>query len=298
LRRWASPAVGFLLLLGSAVEPQSRPEQDTYAKSIQPLLAKYCLNCHGAKGKPKADLNLVKYTAEAQIRSDRKLWKGVLQKLVSHEMPPEEAKPQPEQKEREFLAKLIETALNKVDPNAPLNPGRITARRLNRTEYGNTIRDLVGIDFDPAEDFPSDDIGHGFDNIGDVLTLSPVLMERYLAAAETIVQRVFPAEPPKPTDNHTGAKYLEPSSQNVPQTKFRSLRAEKGDAVKTGPLFKDYRIQGDGDYLFRFRAYAKGKPVKVALIACGKEVPNPASDAEVAKLSGTALPGLNPFRIL
>ncbi|HVE39446.1 MAG TPA: DUF1592 domain-containing protein, partial [Planctomycetota bacterium] len=170
--------------------------------------------------------------------------------------------------------------------------------RLNRTEYGNTIRDLVGIDFDPAEDFPSDDIGHGFDNIGDVLTLSPVLMERYLAAAETIVNRVFPAEPPKPLDNHTGAKYLEPSSQNVPQTKYRPLRAEKGDAVKTGPLFKEYRIQGDGEYLFRFRAYAKGKPVKVALLACGKEVGNPASDAEIAKLSGTSLPGLKPFRIL
>ncbi|HVE39080.1 MAG TPA: DUF1587 domain-containing protein, partial [Planctomycetota bacterium] len=173
MRRWA--AVGILLLLGSAVEPQSTPEQDSYVRSIQPLLAKYCNNCHGAKGKPKADLNLTKYGAEAQIRGDRKVWKGVLQKLVSHEMPPEEAKPQPEQKERELLSKLIEAALNKVDPNAPLNPGRITARRLNRTEYGNTIRDLVGIDFDPAEDFPSDDIGHGFDNIGDVLTLSPVL---------------------------------------------------------------------------------------------------------------------------
>src|SRR5437762_1919536 len=147
----------------------------------------------------------------SHIRSERKVWKGVLQKLTLHEMPPEEAKPQPEAKERELLVKLIETALYRVDPNAPLNPGRVTARRLNRTEYGNTIRDLVGIDFDPAEDFPSDGIGHGFDNIGDVLTLSPVLMERYLAAAETIVQRVFPAEPPKPADNHTGAKYLEPA---------------------------------------------------------------------------------------
>src|SRR5262249_18892172 len=157
----------------------------------------------------------------------------------SHEMPPEEAKPQPEQKERELLAKLIETALNKVDPNAPLNPGRVTARRLNRTEYGNTIRDLMGIDFDPAEDFPSDDIGHGSDNIGDVLTLSPVLMERYLAAAETIVNRVFPVDPPKAGDNHTSAKYLEPAGGNVSQGKYRPLRAEKGDAVKTGPLFKD-----------------------------------------------------------
>jgi hypothetical protein len=296
LSRWA--AVVFLLVLGSGVEPQSAPpEGDLYGRSIQPLLAKYCFKCHGAQ-KPKADLNLAKYGSETQIRADRKVWKGVLKMLVAHEMPPEDAKPQPDSKERELLAKLIETALNKVDPNAPLNPGRVTARRLNRTEYGNTIKDLVGLDFDPAEDFPSDDIGHGFDNIGDVLTLSPVLMERYLAAAETIVQRVFPVDAPKAPDNHSAAKYLEPAGQSVPQTKYRPIRAEKGDAVKTGPLHKDYRMQADGEYLFRFRAYAKGKPAKVALLACGKEIGSPAADADIARLSGAALSGLKPFRIL
>jgi hypothetical protein len=295
LSRWAS--VGFLLALGSGVEPQSSPETDVYARSIQPLFSKYCFKCHGGQ-KPKADLNLTKYTSEAQIRSDRKVWKGVLKALTLHEMPPEDAKPQPDPKERELLAKLVETALNKIDPNAPLNPGRVTARRLNRVEYGNTVRDLVGIDFDPAEDFPSDDIGHGFDNIGDVLTLSPVLMERYLAAAETIVQRVFPVDVPKAPDNHAGAKYLEPAGQSVPQTKYRPIRAEKGDAIKTGPLHKDYRIQPDGEYIFRFRAYAKGKQAKVAVLACGKDIGNPAADGEIAKLSGAALPALKPFRVL
>lgn len=280
------------------MEPQSAPDQDSFARSIQPLLAKYCLKCHGAQAKPKADLNLAKYSTEASLRADRKAWKGVLQKLAQHEMPPDDAKPQPSPQERELLSKLIEAALNKIDPNAPLNPGRVTARRLNRTEYGNTIHDLVGLDFDPAEDFPSDDIGHGFDNIGDVLTLSPVLMERYLAAAETIVQRVFPAEPPKAQDNHTSAKYLEPAGNNVPQSRYRPLRAEKGDGIKTGPLFKSYRILPDGDYLFRFRAYAKGKPVKVAVLACGKDVPAPASDGDIARLSGAALQGLKPFKIL
>ena len=67
-----------------------------------------------------------------------------------------------------------------------LGQRRVTARRLNRSEYNNTIRDLLMVDLKPAEDFPSDDVGHGFDNIGDVLTLSPVLMERYLAAASKL----------------------------------------------------------------------------------------------------------------
>src|SRR5581483_6876255 len=67
------------------------------------------------------------------------------------------------------------------------DPGRITIRRLNRTEYNNTIRDLVGIDFHPGDDFPADDTGYGFDTIGDVLSLPPALFERYLAAAEKIM---------------------------------------------------------------------------------------------------------------
>jgi hypothetical protein len=295
LSRWAS--IGFLLLLGTGAEPQTAPE-DSYARTIRPLVTKYCATCHGAHPKPKADLNLAKYSSEAQLRGDPKVWKGVLQKLIHHEMPPEEAKPQPEAKERELLEKLIETALNRIDPSAPLNPGRVTMRRLNRTEYANTIHDLVGLDFNPAEDFPSDDIGYGFDNIGDVLTVSPMLMERYLAAAETIVGRVFPADPPKPTESTTNARFLEPAGNNVPESQFRPLRGEKGDAVSTGPLFRPIRLQPDGDYLFRFRAYAKGKPVKVSLLACGGDIGSPASDAEVAELSGASLQHLRPFRIL
>src|SRR5690606_11711746 len=71
---------------------------------------------------------------------------------------------------------------------------RVTIRRLNRAEYNNTIRDLVGVDFQPADDFPADDVGYGFDNIGDVLTLPPVLLEKYLDAAEAIMARAFSDE--------------------------------------------------------------------------------------------------------
>jgi len=305
LIRWASPAwtatLATLLLLGPSSSPVTSQSaaDDPYGRTVQPLLAKYCNNCHGSgKGKPKADLNLLKYTTEISVRADRKIWKEVLTKLQSHEMPPEDCKVQPEPKERETLYAAILAVMNKIDPNAPLNPGRVTARRLNRTEYGNTIRDLVSLDFDPAEDFPSDDVGYGFDNIGDVLTISPVLMERYLAAAETIVARAFPAEPPKPYENHTGAKYLEPASSNVPQTKYRPMRAEKGDAARTGPMYHSYRFQADAEYLFRFRAYAKGKPAKIAVLACGPGVQGAAADADIAKLSGAALQGLKPFRIV
>ena len=78
----------------------------------------------------------------------------------------------------------------------------MTLRRLNRVEYNNTIRDLVGIDFKPAADFPNDDVGYGFDNNGDVLSLSPLLMEKYLTAAEAILDHaIVIADPPRPTRN-------------------------------------------------------------------------------------------------
>ena len=81
-----------------------------------------------------------------------------------------------------------------IDPSDP-DPGRVTVRRLNRVEYRNTIRDLLGVDYDTTSEFPSDDTGHGFDNNGDVLTLSPLLLEKYLAAATTIIARAVPMVP-------------------------------------------------------------------------------------------------------
>ena len=86
--------------------------------------------------------------------------------------------------ELDAVTSWIETAFARQDDAAPPEPGRVTARRLNRTEYDNTVRDLLGVDIGAAEDFPPDDSGYGFDNIGDVLSLSPALMERYMATAE------------------------------------------------------------------------------------------------------------------
>src|SRR6185503_5699074 len=104
----------------------------------------------------------------------------------AEEMPPRKI-PQPTAAEVDGLRKWIFTEVLPYDASKP-EPGRVTLRRLNRTEYNNTIRDLVGVSFQPADDFPADDIGYGFDNIGDVLTLPPILLEKYLAAAEKIAQ--------------------------------------------------------------------------------------------------------------
>ena len=96
--------------------------------------------------------------------------------------------------ERRLLEDWIKYGAFGIDPDDP-DPGRVTVRRLNRVEYRNTIRDLIGVDYDTTAEFPPDDTGHGFDNIGDVLTLSPLLLEKYLAAANAIVSQAVPTVP-------------------------------------------------------------------------------------------------------
>jgi hypothetical protein len=86
-----------------------------------------------------------------------------------------------------------------IDPQNP-DPGRVTVRRLNRVEYRNTIRDLMGVDFDTEKEFPPDDAGYGFDNIGDVLTLPPMLLEKYLTAARAVVTKAVPTVPGVPAE--------------------------------------------------------------------------------------------------
>ncbi len=162
------------------------PEQcaATFKNDIAPLLKNYCYSCHGG-GKKKGGVTLDHFPTPAAAITDHKLWEAVLENLRTGEMPPDD-KPQPTLAEREKLMGWIDSAVFAIDPKNP-DPGRVTTRRLNRTEYNNTVRDLTGIEFQPAADFPADDSGYGFDNIGDVLTVPPVLFEHYLDAAEKIV---------------------------------------------------------------------------------------------------------------
>ena len=152
-----------------------------FEKDIKPLIANYCADCH-MDGSKKGDLSL-----DAPGLQDHKLWSAVWQNLRAEMMPPAK-KQQPATEERQRIILWIERDVFKVDPTNP-DPGRVTIRRLNREEYRNTIRDLLGIEYDVTDAFPTDDTGYGFDTIGDVLSLSPLLMEKYIAAAQEIVAK-------------------------------------------------------------------------------------------------------------
>ena len=174
-------------------------------------MAKHCYECHGGK-KTKGDLDLEQFKDDAKIYESRKIWVGVLKQTATGEMPPKKHPSRPTPDELAKFDHAINTALAHAEANAKPDPGRVTTRRLNRSEYNFTVRDLLGVDFNAAEDFPADDIGHGFDNIGDVLTLSPVHLERYLTGAEAVAAHAVPAELPKPSTRTTSSIFLEPSN--------------------------------------------------------------------------------------
>jgi hypothetical protein len=208
---------------GASSASGSSPAERVSA-DVKPLLAKYCFECHGGP-KAKAGLDLTRVADDLSIIRDRKLWGRLAEYVEGGDMPPE-GRPQPTGAEVERLTVAIEEVLSNVDCGRETDPGRVTMRRLNRAEYNNTIRDLVGIDFQPADDFPSDDVGYGFDNIGDVLTLPPLLFEKYLAAAEATAEKAIVAatggaDPHTLPESHRRIIFCTPT----PETRTESARA-------------------------------------------------------------------------
>lgn len=192
----ARPRLGGVLLI-FAIVAWSRPLSAARAAGvkqfqgeIQPLLAQYCYDCH-ADGMNKGNIAFDEFKTDQAVLEDRELWLHVLRNLRAGLMPPAK-KAQPTKAEKERIAQWIKAAVFRVDPMNP-DPGRVTIRRLNRVEYRNTIRDLLGVEFDTATAFPPDDTGHGFDNIGDVLTLPPMLLEKYVVAANQIITEAVPS---------------------------------------------------------------------------------------------------------
>jgi len=179
---------GTEVVASAPVEP--KPVEADFQRDLAPFIKTYCNDCHGTEAQ-EGDFAFDRYNSLASIHRDRSIWVKVMKLVKLGAMPPADAD-QPSAEERQKVVDWLDHQLFYVDCNAPQDPGRVTVRRLNKTEYNNTVNDLLKIDFRPADDFPSDDVGHGFDNIGDVLTIPPLLMEKYLAAAEQISGKVIP----------------------------------------------------------------------------------------------------------
>lgn len=217
---------------------------ENYA-DIKPILQKYCWDCHG-DGEKKGDLSLDHTKDDASVLANRKEWTSIHFNVENWMMPPAK-KEQPTPAEREKITKYLDRILNPFDPNKP-DPGRVTIRRLNRVEYNNTVRDLLGVDVKPANDFPEDDTGYGFDTIGDVLALPPILLERYLTAAEKVLEAAMPK----------GGAASQTSSYSAQALKGDGNLIEKKDFGLSSEGFAGVRHEFPvaGEYIMRAKVYA------------------------------------------
>jgi len=209
---------------------------DSFESTVVPFVKKNCAMCHNSR-KQEGGVNLLEFSNPNSVTAKRDVWELVVRKIESGEMPPAPM-PKPPAAQAKLISAWVEKHFAAIDRNTRPDPGRVTARRLNRMEYNNTIRDLLGIDFKPADDFPADDSGYGFDNIGDVLSLSPVLMEKYLTAAEQISRKAINTEPlPKPTKIAFGAGRMKNRRSNFLEIthNFPAAGAYEFQGFITGP---------------------------------------------------------------
>ncbi|HEX3148926.1 MAG TPA: DUF1592 domain-containing protein [Gemmataceae bacterium] len=234
------------------------------------LLTKHCQECHSGS-KPKGDFVLDKLTADFDDTANRERWLAVLKRIRAGEMPPK-AKPRPEAKDIQALAEWIEAK----DGAARLAHGRTVLRRLNRIEYQNTLRDLLGIDVDFQEMLPADSSANGFDNSGEALHVSSFLMDKYLEAADTALGLAIANGPQPPAtkkryslkDQH-GVKSSTESVYRIQDDTVTLFSSSAWNAVHIYQFYPPDR----GRYRFRISASAvqsSNKPVTYCVSVAGK----------------------------
>jgi hypothetical protein len=232
-----------------------------FQKTVQPFLAANCITCHGNE-KPEADISFTHITDAASLTKSAPILSKALGMLRNRKMPPKDS-PQPTEIDRQPVLAWLADYTNKIDLLTPPNPGHVTLRRLNRAEYNNTIRDLLGVDFKPADAFPVDEAGYGFDNNGDVLSIAPLLMDKYLASATRVLDEAINVDPiaPPPSkrwDALTADGTIPPT---VPDPKPQvegpfGRNMPKGRVFDyNGELTGDWDFPADGHYIFRVRGW-------------------------------------------
>jgi cytochrome c551/c552 len=219
-----SPLVLFLLAFAG-------PPVQTFQEAVAPFVQNNCVACHNDKMQ-SGGLNL---KTPADVVKGRDQWARVAEKLKRGEMPPK-GFPRPAVEQIAAVTKWLDDEFARQDAALRPDPGRVTARRLNRYEYNATVRDLLAVDFKPADDFPTDDFGYGFDNIGDVLTLSPTLMEKYLTAARNVARMAIEGEAPP---------------------KMALKDRYKNESRKQGEFTWERKFKWEADYVIRLEAATK-----------------------------------------
>jgi hypothetical protein len=226
----------------------------TFETAVKPILTQTCSGCHNDK-LASGGLNVALYFDPTTVDTKREAWEAILAKLRSGEMPPKGI-PKPPADQMAALVNYVQGEFDAQDKKVNPDPGWIVAHRLNRNEYSNSIRDLLEVAFQADEEFPIDDSGFGFDNVGAVLTVSPTLMQKYMQAAEQIASRAVGGDP------------LPKAGLFNKRSRIKRLDV---DTIE----FKD-RVDFDADYIVRAQIVGhrgeKDKPVTLVMSVDGKPI--------------------------
>src|SRR5687768_10461597 len=234
-------AIGASLILSPA---RISGQSDEFDTAVRPVLSQTCANCHG-DARPQGGMSVTGLMSAESLVQHRDVWEAILRRLRAGDMPPSGSR-RPDAAHLTAMTGYIERAFDRADALVKRDPGRMTAHRLNRAEYANTIRDLLGVRFRAERDFPADDSADGFDNIGDVLTVSPLLMERYLSAADRISGWALATGnlPAKPLE----IGYL-----------AREQRIRRPDR---STIEAEHRVEFAGEYIVRFGLPGERPPIE------------------------------------
>jgi len=251
----------------SPAELQQQAEDQQFLEDkLVPFLTTYCIDCHGPD-EQMAGIAVHDLTVTGDFMQKRKTWERVYRMVNAGAMPPSDYDPLPEDDKRSHVSEYLYDQLFNFDCDLVHHPGRPTIQRLNRAEYNNTIRDLFGIHLRPADEFPADDVGEGFDNIGDVLSLPPLLLEKYLDAAEQVADAVIDTHDySKPqTLRFEGDQLVSSLDRDSAQRGFKVL-------YTNGKVSAKADVPADGTYRVRVEAVADqagNEKAKVAIDAAG-----------------------------
>lgn len=259
-------------------KPAVVADTQTFKNHVQPFVTKHCVECHGPK-LAEGELRLDNLAADFLARKSSGSWIEVLDRLNLGEMPPED-KPRPDVEQQVKVTDWITTELARVQSLASSTGGQVVLRRLTRSEYTNTVRDLFGIEFfageGPQEMLPPDGAIKGFNKLSKALLLDPSLMEKYITVAQFVVEKAVATRPPKAPSRISRFEFED--TPNTPMSyivekRFADLTPDgmilySGKARTFGELahpFNDKQTPVDGEYIVRVRAGATtgqdGEPV-------------------------------------
>ncbi len=293
--KWITKLFGIALLIAPSASAadvrQFKADEATYQKVVTPFLKTHCQRCHSAakkEGNLRVDQHLTTDFLDPTVKEK---WGEVVNVLNSHEMPPEK---EPQPKVTEVAAVVDWITAQMAQAELVRRDGVIVLRRLNRDEYRNTIRDLIGVDFDPSG-FPQDPPSGGFDNNGKALTMSPLHTELYYEAASKILDRAFvEGEQPEAIKWRFEVDSGDSDSNRVRFGKNNAIVNGGRNPVKDG--FKvlhhdswdrtlnarDFKVPHEGEYVIRIRAGGK-VPTREEVVATAEKILKKRFDEQMEK---------------